>query len=382
MFRNHYESANNELKPSKKLVDETKKMMIERLSDIEFGDDSMKREESHYQIDLSKKKSGNIKKTASLIGSIAACFVLIGGAIVYFGSKNNDNDQVGGAATSPTPLVSILQTEKPTDPSAAPSMAPEEPTPFPTQTGIMEETDLSDLDVSTPVKMERKNKEQITGIISKDRQIHTMEYKDGIFYVDKISFNVGDLQEAPRLDYFYVLDFIAEDDYYLFMFESDGPSDDPQTIFLKYEDGQLINLGSIPSYVENMSCDNNGNIKAVYRLDALQTSFAYGTWTLNDNSQLEMKKQDMYEVYQYPESETPLTLKVDLPLYQEANKESAPLTMSPQKVQFVQTDGEHWIQVKGLKDDTIGWLYFSDFNYINALKTEAIDVFDGLIYAD
>jgi len=98
----------------------------------------------------------------------------------------------------------------------------------------------------------------------------------------------GNIQERilenPRTDHFYVMDIERGDSYLEIGFYQDGPSGDPETLLMRYADGELAYIGSFSAGPGEAGTEipGNGCVTAVTRCDILQTDWILGTWQIKD----------------------------------------------------------------------------------------------------
>lgn len=166
----------------------------------------------------------------------------------------------------------------------------------------------------------------------------------------------------------------------LVMVYEDGPSDDPVTIFFRYDGNTLKNIGQIGTYPENMKVEN-GEIKTKTRCDIMCTAAIRTDWAVDDSGFIEKVAQDMYEYsldFSYPGNEDDYFayLKGYMRVYADMDEDSEETVMEPQRVCFPYTDSENWVYVQG-ETGQGGWLCVADWD-----MKDKRDMFDNLRFAD
>ena len=158
-----------------------------------------------------------------------------------------------------------------------------------------------------------------------------------------------------------------------------GPSDDPVSTFLQYEDGELKNIGEIDSFVKNLYVDD-GILYGQVRCRVIQTQNRYAKWKLNEYEELEEIEEDVYELIDVL-SDT-YGLEEDIWVADEINGDEGYL-MTPGNVHIPYTDGEEWVYIEyadDIPDDAEtegGWFCTEDIDYGKLFQT-----FNGLFMAD
>ena len=169
----------------------------------------------------------------------------------------------------------------------------------------------------------------------------------------------------------------------------DGPSGDPVTMFYKYREGLLFYVGMVEGYPEenqefahfqNVWLDEEGYLHTTMRLSILQTWWANVRWKLDDEGNLVLVEENVYEVVEG--SSGPYRLIGDLLVYPEPDREAESSWMlAEQEVFITGTDNENWCLVE-TTDGIVGWFYVDDYYKIVDVGLNADEVFDGLCYAD
>ena len=163
-----------------------------------------------------------------------------------------------------------------------------------------------------------------------------------------------------------------------------GPSYDLTTTYLRYENGQLTSLGTVPGFPDQDSSilDGKGNVTTPGRLSLLQNWQAPFVYQLK-GSVLEKAPQSWYTPIDQPEQQ--VILKKALQLYTQPNRHANATVAQPNQavIAFPATDNKHWVQVQ-LADSTEGWFYMEDSATIVSgdQKYTEMEVFDNLNMTD
>ena len=190
----------------------------------------------------------------------------------------------------------------------------------------------------------------------------------------------------------------TDDDYYatLFMVPEYGPSDDPYTYCYLYVDGNLIEVGEIPSMPYNMAADRlTGTITTQVRADMV------GTWSRPADYILargfSWDDENFYSYYHLAEVPRPIypfgmivSLKEELPLLASQTDRVYYDILLPEKneqVILAATDDRRWLYVTSLDGYTGGWVKMSRVDWETMLtvddeEMDINDVFGDILYAD
>jgi hypothetical protein len=202
---------------------------------------------------------------------------------------------------------------------------------------------------------------------------------NGVSYKDLIQYNV--YENNPLSDNYIITDIQTSDSQREIGLMVAGPSNDPAAVFFTYNGEKLVEIGSIPSEINNLSetFDGKGNIFGTLRLSILQTWWAPAEWELSSNHVIQLKEQSVYYPVQY--TDLPIKLNVPLPIYENAGDTEPVTTLNPQEVSLTATDNKNWCRVEG-SDGTKGWFRIDNFSTVTDLGTDASSVFSNLCMAD
>ena len=156
-----------------------------------------------------------------------------------------------------------------------------------------------------------------------------------------------------------------------------GPSSDPLSMFYKYHEGTIKEVGYLVDDIRVCKIKDN-EIFGLFRCDLIQTQLGYGSWKINSEGKLEQVIADEYNLYN---EQNTTTLIKDLPVHKEKNLASEKSILAPQKIVFTKTDTKNWTYVEGA-DGTGGWMYTNDNRVIEELGLAPGDVFENLVLYD
>lgn len=189
---------------------------------------------------------------------------------------------------------------------------------------------------------------------------------------------------TPESEHYFLADLDAGDGTIEIGLLDYGPSYDLTTTYLRYEDGQLMSLGTVSGFPDQDTSvlDGKGNLTTPGRLALLQNWQAPFVYQLK-GSRLEQAPQTWYTPIAQPEQQ--VLLKKGIWLYVEPNQNAKTIYACPDQAvrSFPSTDNKHWIQVK-LADGTEGWFYMEDGSTIlsNGQRYTEMEVFDNLNMSD
>jgi hypothetical protein len=186
---------------------------------------------------------------------------------------------------------------------------------------------------------------------------------------------------TPESKHYFLADLNASDGKLELGLLDYGPSNDLTTTYLRYQNGQLTSLGTVPGFPDQDSSilDGKGNVTTPGRLSLLQNWQAPFVYQLKGNA-LEKAPQSWYTPIEQPEQQ--VVLKKAIKLYTKPDQ-NAPATTAQPNQAFPATDNKHWVQVQ-LADGTEGWFYMEDGATILSgdQKYTEMEVFDNLNMTD
>ena len=189
---------------------------------------------------------------------------------------------------------------------------------------------------------------------------------------------------TPEEKHYFLADLNASDGKLEIALLDYGPSYDLTTTYLRYANGQLTSLGTVPGFPDQDSSilDGKGNVTTPGRLNLLQNWQAPFVYQLKGNA-LEEVPQSWYTPIDQPEQQ--VVLKKAIKLYSKPDQTAKAITAQPNQAvtAFPATDNKHWIQVQ-LEDGTEGWFYMEDGATIVSgdQKYTEMEVFDNLNMTD
>ena len=151
--------------------------------------------------------------------------------------------------------------------------------------------------------------------------------------------------DCPQ-EQFAVTDLDAGDNHLEIALADEGPSNDPHTIFLRWDGTDLISLGEVYGMVSDgdLTFLGGGVVDSYFRLSVLQTWCAPVLWRFNPTGEFGIVHQDLYYPFPYSETQIVTALK-DLAAYADRNTESE-RTILPAGTKFTltATDNARWVQ--------------------------------------
>ena len=189
---------------------------------------------------------------------------------------------------------------------------------------------------------------------------------------------------TPESKHYFLADLNASDGKLELALLDYGPSYDLTTTYLRYENGQLTSLGTVPGFPDQDSSilDGKGNVTTPGRLNLLQNWQAPFVYQLKGNA-LEKAPQSWYTPIDQPEQQ--VVLKKAIRLYSKPDRNAQATTAQPNQAvtAFPATDNKHWVQMQ-LADGTEGWFYMEDGATIVSgdQKYTEMEAFDNLNMTD
>lgn len=138
---------------------------------------------------------------------------------------------------------------------------------------------------------------------------------------------------------------------YILLYE-EGASADPLTTFFRYEEGRLVESGSLSTYVEHMQF-NDSKVKVFQRRELVQTDGIMSEYGFDEQGSLQELLADRYEYRSYQNDEG-IVLQKEMTLYTEPGGEES-FVIQPQRVEFMEVDKSlEWIRLEAADGQT-GW---------------------------
>ena len=231
------------------------------------------------------------------------------------------------------------------------------------------------------IAKEVKLGETVSIDLNGDGKLESIYYSLDDFKINDVSYK-KDIEDVywdnPNQYAFIIVDLDKKDNQKEIVLNVEGPSDDPAAHFYTYKNG-LIKLGKAETALNYTSFDGEGNFYGDVRLNILQTWFAPETWSLKDNK-IVRNTEHIYYPNQYIENR--ITLKEELPVYENLIDSKQPTIVKPQEVRITRTDNKKFCYLEA-EDGTTGWFEVTEFFKIVELDNKiATDVFEGLCMAD
>ena len=193
---------------------------------------------------------------------------------------------------------------------------------------------------------------------------------------------------------------LTEEDYHatLFMVPEYGMSDDPYTYCYLYANGELTDVGGIPSVPEGMNVDPlTGTITTNVRATMVGTWSRPADYILASGFHWSEETDDGEVYYRLAEVPRPIypfgmivSLNEELPLLASQTDRVYAATLTPEansRVILAATDDIRWLYVTALDGETAGWVKMNREDYATMLtvgdeEMHAGEVFGDIIYAD
>lgn len=161
---------------------------------------------------------------------------------------------------------------------------------------------------------------------------------------------------------------------FLILYE-DGPSADPCSFFYRYQDGDMMEVGSFLQDIRKCTFNPNGTITGGIFKEIVQTDWIEMNWQINEAGMLEEIPQESYDFLAGNDVE----LFVELPVYKEIGGGESFL-IAPQTIVFQKISADFcWILLE-TKDGEQGWVHIENFQ-VPELNRNVMDVFGGVYMA-
>lgn len=184
--------------------------------------------------------------------------------------------------------------------------------------------------------------------------------------------------DYPDADQYSIVDLDTTDSFLEIGLPDDGPSSDPNTTFLRYENGALTSLGQVYGKVtENaLVFHGDGTVSSTMRLSVLQTWYAPVDWQIGQSGVFESVTQELYYPVQTVDTPAKTAVK-ELAAYEEMSLDSARNSVAVgTEMTFLATDNRAWVQC----EDAAGtrfWIHLDE----SGQQVELVDgsfVWDGI----
>ena len=174
---------------------------------------------------------------------------------------------------------------------------------------------------------------------------------NGVWYYNEISWN--DPGPTTPWNKYWILDIDTTDSYKEILLEEKSDGGEILCIFnTELEIVNRVNYGNLTG-IEYATIVGDGTVTIPdTRINALINYQSDIKCKLNQDHGLSLV-EDSYPVNDIYE----LQLLKEITLYEAKDKRSERITIIPQTVVVVETDGNHWVQIKA-DDQTEGWLYY------------------------
>lgn len=213
--------------------------------------------------------------------------------------------------------------------------------------------------------------ERVTVIIEDDPYYH---WNTLTLQIDEFFFNKETMKEMimenPDMYYFYLVDLDVSDTWHEIALYDGGPSGDPNTIFLRYSDGEPVCLGNVcdgPPIKEKgrstLTITGNGEIVSRCRMSIIETASVGMTQKLSGGSGLDASIEEVvpefYEFYRYRSQEDWCSVIQELPVYREMTEAEEAVLLLPigTKLEFTRFyPEEQWLECIYDGGEKTAWL--------------------------
>lgn len=206
--------------------------------------------------------------------------------------------------------------------------------------------------------------------------------------------------------WFFLVDLDSNDSFLDLAVQELGPSDDFQVSFFYFDGSRLIKRGTVPGTIcdpfaanigaqayglGSIRLDGFGGLIAEARGAVLHTWFYDEPWVLDSRGQLQIIPQTYVPMTGLDPltglqvAETPVVMKINLPLYPQPSVTSASLiARTGENASLVRTDNSRWVELRTQSGET-GWFRLGANPYsvqVGASEYFSEEVFSGLTFAD
>lgn len=179
-------------------------------------------------------------------------------------------------------------------------------------------------------------------------------------------------------EYIGLLDLNSQDGKYELAVYAYGPSDDPVTVFFRYQDGAMYEIGRAESIFDRSGMVSGRNYLygdgvlygQKYMYTPLETRVIEAAWRLSPQTdQIVEEKKDYYAFLrggsELWREERPYLLLDSVILYADSSRDADYTTVESGSriTKFYGTDGENWLQTEILSGNELkrGWIYVEDW---------------------
>ena len=201
--------------------------------------------------------------------------------------------------------------------------------------------------------------------------------------LDNPAVDYGIWMEGPNVDYYYIVDLDARDNYLELAIADWGMNDYLATHYFRYDAGNLSYLGYSAGFPDDHTTVYNGDgtFTARDRLNVLQAWFGLCDFSLQDGRIV--RKSGVFCQPELPAPGWTVSLQQAITVYESPDLSSPTTVLQPSDaLSFPSTDGEYWVQLR-CADGSTGWAYFSNFSTIvsDGAELSTYDVFGNLFLA-
>jgi len=193
--------------------------------------------------------------------------------------------------------------------------------------------------------------------------------------------------DFPEDSFWFITDVYSVDNLLEIAVQDWGPSDDPHTMFLRYEMDEVYAFGDVPGMIRSgdragdITFETDGFVRTDgFRLSVLQTWFAAADYEIGNAGWLSPVPREFYEA----NTSTPVTVKMPLADYNSAGDADHDTLEPGTTLTLLSTDNAEWV----LADTGRGtvWLHLNPENPFE-IETDTGyisggDALEGLCFAD
>lgn len=207
------------------------------------------------------------------------------------------------------------------------------------------------------------------------------------------------IEDSIREESIGIFDLNTEDGKFELAVWADGSSDDPVTVFFRYDGTSLYEIGRAYSMFDRTALNAGnvylfgdgtvyGEIRTYYPLETRTVSAAWMLDAQTDTIVLQEKDYYAFEskdLWRYVE-DRPYLLNDSIVLYQDCSRDSDYVVLEGEQItQFFGSDCKNWLQIEMLAEDKLyqGWIYVEDLEVETQrdVMTNAWDVIENLFAA-
>lgn len=180
---------------------------------------------------------------------------------------------------------------------------------------------------------------------------------------------------------FFIADIDRTDRFLEIAIEADGPSDDPTTIFYRY-DKTIGKLGAVQGNSQHFLSKDRFSVKGDGIIRTKDRGHILHTWWFDSEYKIVNGRISFIEM-KYIDMNLEVTLLEDLPVYKGINdREVLKILKKSEHVKIRRTDDKAWCEIEAI-DGAKGWIELKGYSWIKNCDNKYSGlVFEGLFFAD